>query len=223
MRLLKPSAFTRNGAAEDWIRGAEGVSPHLAGQCNWAKDNRVRVGVLCLSWDELCAMDLIPYDELVELVAGSDARFEEHLVVTAKYDWAARLRHIYGIRSAEAANEGVPPDVGIRYQSPMTGIQAAVSQFSAPSVFHSSLQHAPVDASLVIPQPQQHNAPGSNQRRQRKTERRAQAVRQEGRMTMQDYQSRRHQTGRLLVKQARVAKAAMCVTNVDYFSGGQRP
>jgi len=126
-------------------------------------------------------------------------------------------------RSAEAANEGVPPDVGIRYQSPMTGIQAAVSQFSAPVVFDSSLQHAPVDANLAIPQPQQHNAPGSNQRHQRKTERRTQAIRQEGRMTIQDYQSRRHQIGRLLVKHARVAKAAMYVTNVDYFSGGQRP
>ena len=31
VRVLKPSAFNRNGAAEDWMRGAKGVNPHMAG------------------------------------------------------------------------------------------------------------------------------------------------------------------------------------------------
>ena len=225
LRIMpRDEVWRRSGVAYHWHRQTRGVNLRMPDQSTYPLVPTFRLATVELQWRDLIAAEVIPRDELQRLASANHGTFDGVLTITARYNWATRLREVRLKDPHDPtylAGEGGFPEAGPGAAPSLTGSQIAYGQFSQPHLAKSAQPHRPLSTQYAPAATPVHNAPGSTanlaKRKRKNEEKAAQMEANSGQLSDEHYAAANKDLVMKLRKYAMIGLASTYVSSQPYF------
>jgi len=92
--MPRDEMWRKNGVAYHWHRQVKGVNQRMPDQSDYPLIATFRLATVEIKLSELLAMNVIPSEELLRLSSANQGTYDGVLAISARYNWATRLRQV---------------------------------------------------------------------------------------------------------------------------------